>query len=681
MDLLMTILLLLLVLLLSNVVSHYTPFIPTALIQVALGIMAAFFFEDLSLDIETEWFLLLFIAPLLYNDGRVFPREELWRMRWPILGNAVILVLITTLVGGYFIHWLIEDIPLAAAFALAAILSPTDPVAVNGIAKRIHLPDKVLNLVRGESLINDASGLVAFNYAVAAVVTGYFSWQEATLDFSYKFVAGAVLGLVLSLLVIGIRFVLRRQGISDVTFQALLSVLTPFLVFIITEELLHASGVIAVVVAGIVHSLVRERTETLVAEEQVLTENIWTIILFILNGIVFLLLGLSIPSSISGVLESREIDTVVLFSFVIAIGLVILGIRFVWAHIFSIYEYRSGDFQSGFMAEKEKPNLRTSVMVSLTGVRGTVTMVGILSLPYLLENGEAFPNRSLLLFLAAGTILFTLILATVVLPILSKGGASSKGTGKLTTEEARRKVLLKSISKLKEELNEENEIAAYELIDEYTLRLQQLEPDTSKMKKGTKSLQDKLREIRLIALAEERAYLNRVNETMGLEKEVYEAFEKSLDRREEAISRSIRSMMVYMQGKLIRAYNRTRGVYIRDEETRLVRIEKAKETQIGALKAALRKLEEIAASRERKDHVQAVITDYKQMISGIERPELHFDEASELQKEELRITVMDKGRSEIYRMYEAGDISREQAKELRRYVNHIESVTLYERED
>lgn len=117
-------------------------------------------------------------------------------MKMPILGNVIILVLITTLAGGYFIHWLISSIPLAAAFALVAILSPTNPVAVNGIAKRIQIPGKILNIVRGESLINDASGLVAFKYAVAAVVTGYFSIKKALLNFSYTFIVGAILGLV-----------------------------------------------------------------------------------------------------------------------------------------------------------------------------------------------------------------------------------------------------------------------------------------------------------------------------------------------------------------------------------------------------------------------------------------------------------------------------------------------------
>ncbi len=342
MELLLTILILLIALLVSNVVSHYVPQVPTALIQVALGTIIVLVFEDFTFELEAEWFLLLFIAPLLFNDGRHFPREELWRMRGPIFGNAVILVLLTTMIGGYFIHWLIEDIPLAAAFALAAILSPTDPVAVNGISQRVRIPSNVLSLVRGESLINDASGLVAFNYAVAAVVTGTFSLYSAIFNFSYKFLAGALLGALLALLFVGIRLLFRKQGINDVTFHSLLQIMTPFIIFVIADELMGASGVIAVVVGGIVHSLVQEDTEALVAEEQMLTENIWTIITFVLNGIIFLLLGLNIPGAMSGALENPSMDESVLLSYVLAITAMLLGIRFVWAYLFSHYEYRFG---------------------------------------------------------------------------------------------------------------------------------------------------------------------------------------------------------------------------------------------------------------------------------------------------------------------------------------------------
>ena len=308
MDLLMIILLLIGCLLISNIIGHYLPFIPTALIQIAIGVILALLFSNITLELETEWFLLLFVAPLLYNDGRNFPREELWNMKMPILGNAIILVLITTLAGGYFIHWLIPSIPLAAAFALAAILSPTDPVAVNGIAKRIQIPEKILNVVRGESLINDASGLVAFKYAVVAVVTGYFSIKEALLNFSYTFLIGGILGLVVGTILTQIRFSLRRAGIRDVIFHTLLQLLTPFIVYLVAEDVFHASGVIAVVVAGIAQALVKDKTEILLAEEQLLTENTWSIVLFILNGIVFLLLGLNIPSSMEESIENTSIN-------------------------------------------------------------------------------------------------------------------------------------------------------------------------------------------------------------------------------------------------------------------------------------------------------------------------------------------------------------------------------------
>lgn len=677
MDLLLTIFLLLICLLISNVVSHYIPFIPTALIQVALGIILVLVYQDISFDIETEWFLLLFIAPLLFNDGSHFPREELWRMKGPILGNAIILVLLTTVLGGYFIHWLIDEIPLAAAFALAAILSPTDPVAVNGIAQRIRIPQKVLSLVRGESLINDASGLVAFNYAVAAVVTGYFSLSEAVLDFSYKFLAGGLLGLLLGLSVIGIRLILRKQGINDVTFHTLLQIMTPFLIFIVTEDILHASGVIAVVVAGIVHSLVREQTETFIAEEQVSTENIWKIILFILNGIVFLLLGLNIPISMRGVLENPNASLLLIFSYVFAIGTMILGIRFVWAYLFSIYEYHFGK-----MKEAAKPSLKLTLYVSLTGVRGTVTMVGVLSLPFLMENGETFPNRSLILFLAAGTILFTLIVATIVLPMLSKGQlADGEQSLKIDLEEAQRRILLTSIKKIKSEITEENEAGAYELMEEYKLRFRQIQTEEDAATQANKKYQRKMRELRLKALRLERKYIQSLYRKKELDSELHDAFEKSLDRREEVIANNTRSTMLYLQGKLIRAWRRFRGQNSREEEIRLVEFQEGREVQLQALQAALSGIEAYAKKYEPKEIMEAVVSDYRQMVSRLKKPEALYDEKYELQKEELRVIVMDMGRAEIYKMYASGDITREQAKELRRYIHFIESVTLHETTD
>lgn len=675
MDLLTTVLLLLLCLLISNIISHYIPSIPTALTQIAFGIVLALVFKHFSFELGTEWFLLLFVAPLLYNDGRHFPREELWKMRAPIFGNAIVLVLLTTIGGGYFIHWLIPDIPLVAAFALAAILSPTDPVAVNGIAKRIHIPEKVLNLVRGESLINDASGLVAFNYAVAAVVTGHFSLKEAAFDFTYMFFVGAILGLVLGLLVSWVRFTLRKQGINDVTFHSLLQILTPFVIYMITEELLHASGVIAVVVAGIVHSLINEKTETLNAQEKVLTENIWSIILFALNGIVFLLLGLNVPSSVIATVENPNIGNWLAIGYVIAIGFAILAIRFVWSYIFSYYEYRFAKTK-----DTEKPDVKMTLLVSLTGVRGAVTMAGILSIPFIVMSGEAFPQRSLILFLAAGVILFTLIVATVFLPLLSKGEADEGETlNVMDLSEAKKKILLAAIQKIKLEMNEENAAVAYELIDEYNLRFRRFQPQLASTVADQNQYQQIMREIRLMALKAERQYIQEVMDQGGMDAAVFETFEKSLDHREEALSDNVRSGIMFLIGRAIRAWKQFMGHNRKDDHgTRLAKLRLGRDIQLKALQAAIHRLEAHAKQSDMAEIVKVVILDYKRMINKLTRPTVKYNEKSDEQKEELRIKVMDIERSEIHGMYEAGEISREQVKELRRFINYIESITLHE---
>lgn len=672
MNLLITILLLLVCLLISNIISRYTPFIPTALIQIMLGIFLAFIFRDISFELETEWFLLLFVAPLLYNDGRHFPREELWNMRESILGNAIILVLLTTLGGGYFIHWLIPEIPLAAAFALAAILSPTDPVAVNGIAKRIRIPDNVLTLVRGESLINDASGLVAFNYAVAAVVTGYFSLKQALFDFTYMFIAGAVLGLVLGLFITWGRYMLRKKGITDVTFHALFSVLTPFIIYIITEELLHASGVIAVVIAGIVHSILSERTETLVAEERVLTENIWSIILFVLNGIVFLLLGLNIPASMAETVANPNISNLLAVTYVIVFGIVILGIRFIWSYIFTFYKYRIRQKKGAV-----KPSVKTSLLVSLTGVRGAVTMAGILSIPYVTADGSSFPERSLILFLAAGVILFTLLVATVFLPMFSRNETlKEEHLDQTKLAQAKGKILLAAIQVIRQEMNEENGPVAYELIDEYKLRFSNLLP--SIQQPDTKDYIDKLTNLRLFGIKEERKYIQTLMQNNQIHQNIYETFENILDNREEVLSDNVRTGTSYLFGKVLREWRRLIRQYRKKSEKSQATLQMAKDIQIKAIQQAIEKLIELEVPEDEKKIVQKVISDYNRTIRQLKKAAAPYNEKLEELKEILRIKVIDVERYEIQKMVEAGEISSEQAKELRRYINYIEGVTLYE---
>jgi CPA1 family monovalent cation:H+ antiporter len=465
MAILMIVLLLFISILVSNIISHYIPVVPTALTQIAFGIIIALASGDYSFKIDAEWFMLLFIAPILYNDGRRFPRKRLWGMRAQILRNAFILVILTTISCGYVINSLIPSIPVAAAFALAAILSPTDPVAVSDIAKRIMIPEKITALVKGESLINDASGLVAFDYAITAVVTGYFSIKEAIINFSYIFLAGAFTGILLSLLITFTWSKLRKKGVKNLV---LLQMLAPFVIYIITDQVLHASGIIAVVAAGIVHSLSKESKETIIEEEQQFTENIWSIVSFVLNGFVFVLLGMSIPSSMITTISDPNIGNWLAFGYIIVISLAVLVIRFAWSIFTSCFDYYT-------KGKASKPKIKTTLITTLSGVRGAVTMVGVLTIPFYLENGKVFPERSLLIFIAAGVILFLLILATVFLPMLSKKESPKEGAvEQIAFDKIESKAFLFITKKMKNRMYKENKPAGSGFLDDFTIGSQKI---------------------------------------------------------------------------------------------------------------------------------------------------------------------------------------------------------------
>lgn len=672
MDLIIIVLLLILSLLLSNIIGHYLPFIPMALVQIGFGILIAVLFPTFNIHLESEWFLLLFVAPLLYNDGRNFPREDLWNMRGSILSNAIVLVIITTLAGGWFIHWLIPSIPYAASFALAAILSPTDPVAVNGIAKRVQIPERILSVVRGESLINDASGLVAFKFAVAAAVSGYFSLQSAVLTFAYTFVVGAVLGLVLSVILTQIRFWLRHSGIRDSVFHTLFQLVTPFVIYLVAEDIFHASGVIAVVIGGIAHALMNEKTETILAEEQLLTENSWSISLFVLNGLVFLLLGLNIPDSMKNSISDRHSNSWILAFDAIIIAFVILGIRFVWSHFFNSLQYKLKNNDT-------KPTLKTSLISSLVGVRGAVTMAGILSLPYVINDGDAFPERTTIIFLASAAILVTLLLATIFLPILTdKDEGVVLADGQYSFNRAKMQVLLKSLQSLQSTINDENRRITYELIDDLQQMFRQLQLEAN-AEQSQKQKQE-LAKIRERAIQVERKYVTQLYKTHQLDEDMYTALTKTIEERLTRQETNMFMSLWTMTRQVFRMWLLTRRGKNNDKTQFYSYIRMRQDVRRQTFLEALQFLraERDEAPKHKKPLYVIVIYEYEKAYEKLRKVTTVDSAREEEIREELHIQVMETQRSEIHRMYEEGLISREQEKDLRRFVNYIESVSLYE---
>ncbi len=414
MQLLYTILIMLLVVSGTRITAQFIP-LPLPLLQILIGALLAIPVLGLHVRLEPELFLLLFIPPLLFVDGWRMPKGQFSQLRTPILLLAFALVFFSILGAGYFIHWLLPQVPLAACFALAAVLSPTDAVAVSAITHG-RLPATLNNLLQGEALMNDASGLVAFKFAVAATLTGVFSIGDASLQFVLVAVGGLLVGIALSYLLGRLRAWMIARGWEDPAPHVLLLLLLPFAAYVAAEHL-GLSGILSAVAAGMMQSrldLLPRQTTT-----RMLNRSVWALLEFTFNGLIFLLLGLQLPDIVGAALEAHAHSwPFVAWALlcVLAIYAVMMALRFMW-----VYGYWrvSGAFRrwrglpTRFAGQSR---MALSAVLTLGGVRGAVTLAGVMSLPLLLNSGEAFPERDLLILIAAGVILLSLLVASAALP-------------------------------------------------------------------------------------------------------------------------------------------------------------------------------------------------------------------------------------------------------------------------
>ncbi|MGV8917542.1 MAG: Na+/H+ antiporter [Pseudomonas sp.] len=417
-----TVLILLMLVGISRLVARLIP-LPLPLLQIIAGALVAWPALGLHVALDPELFLFLFLPPLLFSDGWRMPKRDLWRFRGPILTLAVGLVLFTVVGAGLFIHWLIPGISLPVAFALAAVLSPTDAVAVSAIA-RDRLPAPVMHMLQGEALMNDASGLVTFKFALAAAVTGVFSLAEASLVFVLVACGGLIVGVVLSWLVGRLRGWMIARGWDDPATHVVFMLLLPFAAYVLAERL-GASGILSAVAAGMMQSwvdLLPRQTST-----RLLNRSVWTLLEFVFNGLIFLLLGLQLPDIVKAVashdlplwstLGMRSLD-------VLAIFMVLLALRYVWVR--SVAWLRLGVRRlRGHGHSSLDRSARSGWLLTLGGVRGAVTLAGVLSVPTVMAPGVDFPERDLLIFIAAGVILLSLVCASISLPLLLHGVVKS----------------------------------------------------------------------------------------------------------------------------------------------------------------------------------------------------------------------------------------------------------------
>ncbi len=413
-------LVLLLAVAVSGIVARLSPIAaPTPLIQIGVGVIlsAAFGFD---VRLEPDVFFLLFIPPLLFFDGWRIPKRAFFRDRAAILTLAVGLVIVTVLGIGLLVHAMIPLVPLTVAFALAAILSPTDAVAVSAVAARTPIPPRLMNILAGEALFNDASGLVCFRVAVAAAVTGTFSFVSATLSFIVVAVGGLLAGIAIAMVVsLVLGWLTRRTG-EEPGIQVLVGLLIPFAAYLAAERV-GVSGILAAVAAGFVTNYI-DLSGRALALTRMQRKATATTAQVTLNGMIFVLLGQQLPNIFAGmptVAKSIGVSSGLwLIAYIVSITVALALLRFMWAGAsitFASWRARRRGKQA------TAPSVRLLLLTALAGVRGAVTLAGILTLPLTLPDGTSFPARGLAIFLSAGVILLSLVAASFALPLLAQG--------------------------------------------------------------------------------------------------------------------------------------------------------------------------------------------------------------------------------------------------------------------
>jgi monovalent cation/hydrogen antiporter len=421
----------------SGYLVRMLPFaVPLPLVQIALGaVISGVFGHGVTLD--PEIFFLLFLPPLLFLDGWRIPKVGLFRDKGTILELALGLVVFTVLGAGFLIHWLVPTMPLPVAFALAAIVAPTDPVAVSSIAARVPIPHRLMHILEGESLLNDATGLVCFRFAVAAAMTGVFSLADASLTFLWVALAGIACGVAIT---VGVAFVQRVAGQrlgEEPGSPILVNLLIPFGAYLAAEHL-HASGILAAVAAGISMSYV-ELSGRALATTRVRRAVVWDTVQFSLNGVMFVLLGEQLPEIVGRALHDARLDenmtewSLLGTALLISLGLILLRLVWVWVSLrLTLLKARRHG------RPVYQPNFRLVVATSLAGVRGAITLAGVLTLPLALPSGAPFPGRDLAIFYASAVIIVSLLVASVGLPRMLRNLEVPEEAAELSQEDRAR---------------------------------------------------------------------------------------------------------------------------------------------------------------------------------------------------------------------------------------------------
>ncbi|MGC2517764.1 MAG: Na+/H+ antiporter [Burkholderiales bacterium] len=351
---------------------------------------------------DPEFILILVLPPVLYQAALLTSWRDFKANVRPIGLLAVGLVVATTLAVGTALKLLLPEVPWAAAFVLGAIVSPPDAVAATAILSRLNIPRRMVTVLEGESLVNDASGLVLYKFAVAAVLTGTFSLFEAGAQFVGVSLGGIAIGILMGRLSVAI-----HRHLGDAFIEVLASLSVPYIAYVLAESF-HASGVLAVVAAGLVRG--RYSPEVVSAEMRIMARSMWNMLVFLLNSLIFMLIGMQLSGVIGRLSGYSAAELVTCGTLISAVA---IAVRFAWIYPATYLPHLLNAPSSGRVPPPGEP-----FIMSWCGMRGIVSLAAALALPIAIANEGPFPYRDLIIFLTFVVIAVTLVVQGLTLPPL-----------------------------------------------------------------------------------------------------------------------------------------------------------------------------------------------------------------------------------------------------------------------
>jgi Na+/H+ antiporter len=503
------------------------------IILVVGGLMLSFTsaFSNITVDPDAVFFI--FLPPLLYEAAWQISWKEFWKWRRVIASFAFPVVIITSCVVALVSKTFIPGFTLAMGFLLGGIVSPPDAISATTIMKRVKVPKSLVSIIEGESLLNDAASLIVFRFALAAIITGQFKFEQAATNFLLVVAMGVIIGLLLGF----IFYVIHRYLIKTSSIEIVLTLVTPYCMYYAAEHF-HFSGVLSVVSGGLFLS--NKRLSMLTYRSRIEGVNVWTNLVFVMNGLIFLMIGLQLPL-IAEQLGDISLKTAIGYGLLISFVLIITRLLCtLGASVFT-------RFMSRFIkVEDRNPGWKGPFIAGWAGMRGVVSLAAALSIPLFVNGAELFPYRNLILFITFIVILVTLVFQGLTLPWIIRKIKLEDKFSVLPVEEQdiiiQKKMAHISLEHLKENHGEEISKNQHlnNLIDKLELDMKFLaQPDQNEAEDDSRT---NYRQIYLKLLEHQRLWLDEMNQRTEFDEELIRKYLSIIDMEEFKVRQKLKAV-------------------------------------------------------------------------------------------------------------------------------------------